>query len=108
MSEEDGAKAVADTLTLIDEIDAEVQALRSARRRGFGIWLAVTVSTMTAALPGGILYALYWGIPYTAAGVVLSLPTRRKLRELEGRQESLLATDEGQRGHRSLPPTHQS
>jgi hypothetical protein len=87
------AAELADKLLSLEEIDAEAEALQSGYRRGFRIWLAVTVSTMAAALPGGILYALYWGVPYTAGGVVLSLPTRRKLRELEKRRESLLAMD---------------
>ena len=97
MSEGDSAAALTDTLTAIAEIDAEVAALESGYRRGFRIWLAVTVTTIAAALPGGIAYALYWGIPYAAGGVVLSLPTRRRLRELEERRDALLAAEDAER-----------
>ena len=63
---------------------------------------------MAAALPGGILYALYWGVPYAVGGVVLSLPTRRKLHELERRREALLAMDDREERPPLQPRTERS
>ena len=80
-----------DTLEAIDAVEAEMAILQTQRRRGSLFGAALILSSMGAALPGGVLYALYWGGGFAAAVAALSLPGRRKLRELKRKRSHILS-----------------
>jgi hypothetical protein len=86
---------VRDTFEALEAVEAEIATLKRWRRRVSWIAAALSLTAVSAALPGGILYALSWGGGIAAAFSVRSWSWRRKLRELEQEQSRLLGPGGG-------------